>query len=499
MAQAYLYYSEAAAQEPKNQTYWQRSRAVQTRAALEAKVMPDLPAATGSADDDDPDAAPPPDAATFEDVSQARQPMPPTELEITGAPLRDYDLHGDSKALFTALAKELGLDCVFDDDYTPTKDFHFVLNQVDYQTALRGLEAATGSFLIPITSKIFMVSKDTPLKRVELAPRAAVTIPLPETVSQQDFNGVVTAVQQVLGIEKISFDTQTHSVIIRDIVPKVIAARSLFNDLMRARPQVMVDVKFLEVSRNDMVTYGIDFPSYFSLTPLTNWFNNPVSVANTVQGLLTFGGGKTLIGLGVMMPSMVAQLSKVRGSNLLDAGIQAADGQPATVKFGERYPVLTSGYFGPASFSSGGTVYTPPPSFTFQDLGLTLKVTPTVRNMDSVALDIDAQFAVLAGQSVNGIPVIGNEAIKSAVLMKAGEWAVLGGLLTVTQAKTVAGLAGISRIPVIGPLTSTYTNSATSDEVLILIRPRLLSLPPASVGTTRTLGVGSETRPLTIL
>ena len=197
--------------------------------------------------------------------------------------------------------------------------------------------------------------------------------------------------------------------------------------------------------------------------------------------------------------SMVAQLSKTRGSNLLDAGAQAADGQPATLKFGERYPVLTSGYFGPANFSSGGTVYTPPPSFSFEDLGLTLKVTPTIRNTNMVALDIDAEFKVLAGQSVNGIPVIGNEAMKTAVAMKLGEWAVMGGLLTVSQAKTVAGLAGISRIPVLGPLTSTHTNTTMSDEVLILIRPRLLSLPPGAIGVTRTLGVGSETRPTTLL
>ncbi|MGA9624850.1 MAG: hypothetical protein WBQ65_10290, partial [Bryobacteraceae bacterium] len=37
MAQAYLLYSQAAAMEPNNRTYWLRSQAVQSRAALEAK------------------------------------------------------------------------------------------------------------------------------------------------------------------------------------------------------------------------------------------------------------------------------------------------------------------------------------------------------------------------------------------------------------------------------------------------------------------------------
>jgi hypothetical protein len=40
MAMAYLLYSQAAALEPGNATYWLRSQAVRTRAALEAGTMP---------------------------------------------------------------------------------------------------------------------------------------------------------------------------------------------------------------------------------------------------------------------------------------------------------------------------------------------------------------------------------------------------------------------------------------------------------------------------
>jgi general secretion pathway protein D len=500
MAQAYLLYSQAAAKEPSNKTYWQRSHAVQTRAALEAKVMPALEKRDADSDSADDGDAQPPEDATYDDIRQAGQALPPSDLSATvEAPLGDYDLRGDSRNLFETLARQLGLECVFDGDYTPTAPIHFLLKQVDYKTAIRGMEAATGSFIIPLSSKIFMVAKDTPQKRAELAPRAAVSIPLPETITQQDFNGVVTAVQQALSIEKISFDTQTHTVIIRDIVPKVVAARALFNNLMRARPQVMVDVKFLEVTRNDMLTYGVNFPNLVSFSPLTTWLNNPVSIPSTINSLFTFGAGKTLIGMGIMTPSMVAQMSKTKGAAMLDAQIQAADGQPATMHVGERYPVLTSGYFGPSDFTSGATAYTPPPSFTFEDLGLTLKLTPTLHNLETVTLDIDAQFRVLTSQSVNGIPVIGSEELKSAVGLKLGEWAALGGLMTVNQAKTITGVAGLSRVPLIKELTTTHTNTSNTDEILVLVRPRLVSLPAGAIGSTLTFSIGSETRPVTLL
>jgi hypothetical protein len=66
VARAYLLYSEAAALEPGNHTYWSRSLALQTRAALESKAMPQVltaDAGDSSAGSPGVDAAPEPDEA----------------------------------------------------------------------------------------------------------------------------------------------------------------------------------------------------------------------------------------------------------------------------------------------------------------------------------------------------------------------------------------------------------------------------------------------------
>lgn len=496
MAEAYLRYAEAAAKDPRNKTYWERTQAVQSRAAMEAKPQPQI----FTVQDLDKELEETPDfhldAPTPEDLAAANEPLPPTLLEAKPG-LHDLDFTGDYKKLFQEVAQVFGLQVTFDSDYQAGTPFRFRLKDVDYRDALHGLEAATGSFIVPLTPRLFLVAKDTAQKRTEIEPTVTMTVRLPEAFTQQDFNEIIRDVQQTMAIEKLGFDAGSNTLVMRDRISKVVYARALFEQLTKPRAQVEVDMRFLEVTRNDAITYGIDFPSMFSLTALTSFMNNTVSLQSGVAGLLTFGGGKTLIGIGIAAPSLVAQLSKSSSKQMLASQLRSMSGQKATLHIGERYPIITGGY-GTATTATGQGGVTPAPSFTFQDLGLTLSVTPRVHDTESVSLDVDAQFQVLTGASVNGLPVISSRSIKDFTRLNFGEWAIIAGLLTTDEARTLSGIAGLNRIPFLGPLTSTHQHNTDADEVIVMLRPVLLSLPPNET-VVRSFLTGSETRPLTPL
>ena len=117
---------------------------------------------------------------------------------------------------------------------------------------------------------------------------------------------------------------------------------------------------------------------------------------------------------------------------------------------------------------------------------------------EDVTLSIEAEFKVLAGTAANGIPIISNRSVKSDVTLKLGEWAVVAGLIDDEDARSVAGIAGLAGIPLIGPLTSNTTHNKSFDRVVIVLRPTLLTPPPDN-SLTHLFRMGAETRPLTPL
>jgi general secretion pathway protein D len=480
VAQAYLLYSQAAAADPNNLNYWEKMQALRPIASLLQVSHPKPEELAGE-----------PDSSLFgkisaQELERARRPLPPPELKAA-AGRRDFDLRGDSKSLWEQAGKALDLNVVFDSAYQPTRPIHFELNDADYRVALRALEAATDSFLTPVSGNLILVANDTPQKRQEFERTAAVVIPFPETETVQELQEVATSVRGVLDIQRMMVDNQKKLILVRDRVTKVRLAEKLLQDLLRPRAQVAVDVEILTTDATSSLNWGLSLQNAFPLVNFPNKSNLLNVIPQGYTNFLGFGGGASVIGIGITSASLFATASKSKSSTVLDSQIVAMDGAPATLHVGDKYPLVTNTYIGDTS--GGGQVYIPPPTFTFEDLGLLMKVTPHVHGPDDVTLDVNIEFKLLGAAAVNGIPVISNKQFESNVRLLGGEWAVVAGLLTTSEARTISGIPVLSLLP----FMRNNTVNRDTGQTLIVLKPHVQVLPPSEYPTWRAW-TGTETR-----
>jgi len=478
---AYLLYAEAAAADPANIKYWERAQALRPLASLQKDALPsksELP-------------ADPIDKTLFgtitpEEFEQARKPLPPPQLKAVPG-RQDFDLKADAKTLWEKVGEAFHLMVLFDSDYRSTGTVHFQMSGVDYKEALHGLEFATNSFVTTVGERIIFIANDTTQKRTQFENTATVIIPFRESTTVQEAQEVFAAVRGLFDMRRFMVDSNHHAVLIRDHVTKVRLAEMLLLDLMRAKPQVAIEVEVLAVDKSSTIGYGLTLPTAFPLVAFPNRSNLLTSIPSSASTFLTFGGGASLIGIGLTSASLFGNIAKSSATSLMRSEIVALDGQPSTLHVGDKYPIVTNGYFGQTTGS--GTVFTPPPTFNFEDLGLILKVTPHVHGMDEVSLDVDAEVKLLGSGSVDGIPVISNRKYESKIRVMEGQWAVLAGLMSSTDARTITGIAGLTSIPFLRSNAKNRDNS----ETLIILKPHLLNLPPTEFPTWRAYS-GSETK-----
>lgn len=496
---AFALANRAVALEPANREYWAFAQAVRTRGlegasfAPPAAPLPTAPDAEADASEPLPEPAPIDDEITEQELKQARETIPPHVLE--GKPgLRDFNLRGDAKQLFEKVAQAYGLDVVFDSDFQGGSPIQFRVNQMDWKTALRSLESVTSSFLVPMSARVALVAKDTPQKRTELEPVMSVVVPFPEPISPQDLQEAVRAVQSAFDMTKVGIDNNRRQILFRDRVSRLKPALEILRQLMVHRGQVVTEVDLLAFTNDWSNSYGLALQKTIPLVLYGN--PTPFTVSASTATYPYLGGGGTQFGVGVSSATLVAAYSKNQTKSLMHSELRGVDNQPATLHIGDRYPIITSAYSGASGSTSttGTSAYAMAPSISFEDLGINLKVTPHVHGAEGVTLELEAEIKSLSGSTLNNIPVISNRKFTTKVRLSFEETAVVSGL---SQQLLTAGWSGMPPVSSLIPLRQN-DKSFTNQELLLTIRPRLVSLPPTE-SEAPPLWVGTESRSRTPL
>lgn len=400
----------------------------------------------------------------------------------------------DSKVIYETVGKAAGINVLFDPDYT-SKRIQVDLANTDLYDALRIIGVVSDTFWRPITANTIFVAQNSRSKRTELDAQAVQTFYLTNVSQQNDFTDIQTALRNMFQTAKIYGVASQNAIIMRGTPDELLLAQKLIDDLDKAKPEVVVDVAVLEVSRNWERNIGLQLPQTASVgfqasnfnqsatsstgtTTTTNQNGNPTTPTDTSNGLTLnsfahLNGTNFAVTIGQATANLL--LTNTDTKILQNPRIRASDGQEATLKIGERIPVATGSYqTGAATAIVSSLVNT---QFQYQDVGVNIKVKPTVHYDRDVTLKLTIEVTSESGtQNIGGItePIISQRTVDQTIRLKEGEANILGGILQRQTSNNFSGTPGLGNLPILRYVFGSNDKTIQNDEIVFMLIPHVV-------------------------
>src|SRR5580765_5364710 len=408
----------------------------------------------------------------------------------------------DTKVIYEIVGKLAGINVLFDPDYTSRK-IRIDLNGVTLEEALVIIALESKTFWRAVTPNTIFVAADNPAKRKELDQSVIKTFYLSNLSQATELQDVVNAMRTLLEVQRIQQLQSQNAIIVRGTPDQIALAQKFVDDLDKAKPEVIIDVVVMQVSKDRNRTLGITPPTSTSISLNNNINSTTVTGPNGGTGSVSSGnGGINLNRIGnlnatdftITVPGITA--SAIMGDTstkiIQNPQIRALDGQKASLKIGDRVPVAT-GSFQPGI---GGVGINPLVNTQFQylDVGVNIDITPRVHATRDVTLKIALDIsAVTSRVNIGGIdqPVIGQRKIEHEIRLRDGEVNLLGGILEDQQTKALSGIPGLAQVPILKYLFSQTNTEHRENEIVFVLIPHIIRGPEASRSNFDMLDVGT--------
>jgi general secretion pathway protein D len=462
-----------------------------------------------SANAPSPQASAPPSNVLQKMVQQAGGPV---ELgSIPNVPI-NLKITEDSKVIYETIGKLAGINVLFDPDYT-SRRIKVELNSVSLEEALQIVALESKTFWRPVTPNTIFIAADNPAKRKELEQSIIKTFYLANLSQPTELQDVVNALRQILEIARIQPLPSEGAIVVRGSPDQIALAAKLVEDLDRSKPEVVVDVAVMQITKAKSRTLGINPPTSATIQLQPNVNTNTNNNNNNNNGLNngfpnngsngTNGSGSinlnSLANLNAtdfqvtITPATISALFSDNNTKLIqNPQIRALDGQKASLKIGERVPIA-SGSFQPGI---GGVGINPLVNTQFQylDVGVNIDVTPTIHANGDVTLKTTMDISSVTGNTnIGGItqPIIGQRKIEHVVRLREGEANLMGGMLEDSQTKNLTGIPGLAQIPLLRYLFGQTTVDHSQTETVFVLIPHLVRRQVLTAMNQEAIDVGT--------
>ncbi len=324
-----------------------------------------------------------------------------------------------------------------------------------------------------------------------------------EVVVQRDLAKLSEQMKQLFPSEKIEVQSNGKNVVLsgsvsnKDVMEKAVNVAAGYVDkreevvtlltLQAGAPsnQVLLRVRFAEVSRNAVTQLGASF--FANGYKDGRWFGRSATQQFPApswdqDGKLVFSDFLNLFfmdatnGLGGVIKALQ---NKGLFQSLAEPNLVAESGKEASFLAGGEFPV-------PIVQGSGSNMAI---SVVFKEFGVRLNFTPTV-NGDRVHLKVKPEVSSLDfgnGVVINGfrIPALSTRRTETEIELQNGQTFAIAGLINNTMSNTMQKIPGIGDIPILGLLFRSKAAQKDQTELVVMITPEIL--PNNSRGVTPNL------------
>lgn len=455
-------------------------------------------------------------------------------IQLTPAIARHtFHLHTSEQDLLRQVLSAYGIQPTMDSS-VKNQIVRFDADDVDFTDAANMVKLVTNTFIVPLDPVRVLVALDNKENRTKYERQVVETVSLPGLTSTE-LTDVSNIARNVFGATQVTLSAASSAMVVRAPESQLNALNMALQEMLDGRSQVQLDVRMYSVDKTRTTDIGVILPNSTTLFNIPSELNSIISqnqslvnqiissglasagdyeaiaailiAAGAVTGVLSqpfgyFGGGLTLTGLTIGGGTANFQLNSSNTRALDQLQLRTLDQEDQTIRSGTRYPIITSTY----SSLSGSSVNIPGlsssglsstlsslgistssltsstsqtiPQVQYQDIGLTLKVTPHIEQDKAVTLKLDLKLVSLQGASINDIPVLSNREYSAITTLRMGETATLVSYMSKQETTAVTGIPGLGELP--GFQGGTNDNKTKDiSQLVIVITPHILRLAHA--------------------
>lgn len=354
-----------------------------------------------------------------------------------------------------------------------------------------------------LSQKVSVHLKDTPLKDAfdiilksigyTCAKEGNVyrVVPQPETpmitevfelqfVSARQIRGVMghllTEKGQAKAFTQFSEEKYSNTLVVTDTAETMAKVRELIKKLDKKVGQVMIEVKFCEVTLSKNYKLGIDYviqasltgasgPTTFPLGKYGQQLLQPPATLTASSGSITTG----TISFANFKATLQALDTNSKTKLIANPHVATRSGEVAEIVIGEKIPIPTY-----ERNKETGTMEVT--GYEIQDVGVLLRVTPTINNDNTVTLNVHPEVSEITGHTGpnDERPIVSTREITTVFTVESGKTIVIGGLTKEDLSNTLTQVPILGRIPLLGKIFRFKNDSDERTELLIFITPHIL-------------------------